>query len=80
MRCLLGLQWDDQVKMCVTSSRTCRDHVTGDHVTAAADHAHFDASWLPADAVFHRRQPAAPDDRQRRRHELRHIGHNDVIY
>jgi len=79
MRCLLGLQWDDEVKMCVTSSRTCPDrHVSGDHVTV--DHAHFDASWLPADAVFHRRQPATPDDGQRRRHQLRHFSQNDVIY
>jgi len=88
MRCLLGLQWDDDDKMCVTDSRTCRDdHVTDDHVThdhVTADHvpsnlAHFDATWLEANRVFHRRQPSTSDDEDRR-HQLRHFHQNDVIY
>jgi len=80
----LTLQWDDRSKMCVTASGTCPGHVDPDHAptghVTAADHAHFDASWLPADAVFHRRQPAVPDDDRQRRHELRHFSHNDVVY
>ena len=95
MRCLLGLQWDDQSKMCVANSHTCHDdhvihdhvirdhvhtdHVATDHAHAADNHAHFDASWLEADRVFHRRQPAASND-EHRRHPLRHFRHNDVIY
>jgi len=78
MRCLLGLQWDDDLKMCVTQSRTChQDHVTRDHVTA--EPAQFDASWLQGDEVFHRRQPVTPDD-EHQRHQLRHFRRNDVIY
>jgi len=74
MRCLLGLQWDDQIKMCVTDSRTCHHVTDDDHA-----HRHFDASWLPAETVFHRRQPALSDDQ--RRHQLRHhFGRDDVTY
>jgi len=64
MRCLLGLQWDDNVKMCVTSSGTCRDdHVTNDHVTR--DHA-------PADHV------ANNEHRRHQFRHFHH--NNDVIY
>jgi len=85
MRCLLGLEWDDEIKMCVTNSRTCQltphdGHMTSDHAPRPDDPPptrQFDASWLQADEVFHRRQPAMSDGE---RHELHHLRHNDVIY
>jgi len=38
MRCLLGLQWDDNAKMCVPASTTCRHVTHDDHHVTRPDH------------------------------------------